>query len=443
MLRLYTAPTHLPEKTYVCQVLFGELLGIDCVVAPREGIAHYQLQLPNGAELVMEDHFWGHLPEGESLQAKHLPRKAVLLPHPFDPTETVFGIFGRPNFSQADSRMQCGLDLFASAFYMLTRWEEYVLPDRDAYGRFPAAAALAVRTGFIDRPVVNEYAALVWQMLVRLGWNQPRKAQRARLLLSHDVDHPRLWWSAAGRLRTLAGSLLARKNPRETLWWLRRHVWRANDPFDIFDAWMDFSETNGHVSHFNFLGERPRHSDCYYSLQHPFVRNLLKKITERGHQIGFHPSREAFADPLVFQTELDSLRRVAPQAVISGRHHYLCFAAPHTWQRWENAGLAWDSTLGYSEAEGFRCGICQEFPVFNFLTRQTLALREKPLAAMDITLAQYRGYTPEQGYARLQALFGQVKKHGGEFVLLWHNSSWNTYFWAPWQDVYTRFVRSC
>ena len=124
----------------------------------------------------------------------------------------------------------------------------------------------------------------------------------------------------------------------------------------------------------------------------------------------------------------------------TGRQHYLRFAAPHTWQVWDDAGMAWDSTLGYPEAEGFRCGICQDYPVFNFLTRKRLALREKPLIAMDVTLALYRQYTPETAIERLQYLQRQVERHGGEFVLLWHNSSWNHYFWADWRKVFSTFV---
>ncbi|MCK6694969.1 MAG: polysaccharide deacetylase family protein, partial [Thermoanaerobaculia bacterium] len=337
----------------------------------------------------------------------------------------------------------CGIDLFASAFFMLTRWEEYVKTERDRYGRFPATAAWCYQNDLPDRPLVNEYAELLWQMLLRLGWKGPRKTQNFRLHLSHDVDHPRLWWSASGRLRTLTGSLLQRRNVREAAWWLKNQFFQARDPYDIFDAWMDFSEANGLVSHFNFLGRRPVYADCYYPLDEPFVRNLIKKINERGHVVGYHPSREAFASPAVFTKELASVQELSAAPVRTGRQHYLCFAAPHTWQQWSDAGMEWDSTLGYPEAEGFRCGICHDFPVFNFLTRQTLPLREKPLLAMDVTLAQYRKYSPEQAYYRLQHLRRQTEKHGGEFVLLWHNSSWNTYFWAPWQEVYREFVKSC
>lgn len=443
MLKIHTTPRHLPEKEYVFHVLFREILGLSYEMVPESGLPHYRILLPNGANFVGEDHFLNLHPEKGYLKPENIPEAAVRLPHPFEPAETVAGVYGKPIFSIDNQEIKCGIDLFASAFFMLTRWEEYVDTKRDQYGRFPASAAWACRNDLLDRPLVNEYAELLWQSLLRLGWNGPRKTRNFRLHLSHDVDHPRLWWSAAGRLRTLTGSLWQRRNARETAWWLKRHIFKSRDPYDVFDEWMDFSEQYGLVSHFNFLGRRPVFADCYYPLDDPFVLDLIKKIQARGHIVGFHPSREAFASPAVFAKELASLQEVSGAPVRTGRHHYLFFAAPHTWQQWADAGMDWDSTLGYPEAEGFRCGICHDFPVFNFLTRKTLPLREKPLLAMDVTLARYRQYTPEQAYNRLQQLRRQTEKHGGEFVLLWHNSSWNTYFWASWQEAYREFVKAC
>lgn len=443
MLSIYTAPRHLAEKEYVFHILFREILGLPFEIVPEAGSLHYQLRLPNGAALTVEDHFFGQLPEAGYLKPENIPAAAVRLPHPFDPGEILAGVYGLPVFTIENQHFTCGIDLFASAFFMLTRWEEYVHTERDRHGRFPAEAAWAFQHDLLDRPLVNEYAELLWQSLCRLGWEGPRKTQPFRLHLSHDVDHPLLWWSAAGRLRTLAGSLWQRRSLREAGWWLQGPLLAARDPYDIFDEWMDFSEQYGLVSHFNFLGRRPVYADCYYPLDHPFVQQLIKKIQGRGHVVGFHPSREAFASPAVFAKELASVRDVAAAPVRSGRQHYLCFAAPHTWQQWADAGMEWDSTLGYPEAEGFRCGICHDFPVFNFLSRRTLALREKPLLAMDVTLAQYRQYSPGQALERLQHLRRQTEKYGGEFVLLWHNSSWNTYFWAPWQEIYKEFVKAC
>ncbi len=435
MLVIETAPRFLPEKQYAFDVLLGEILGLPFRIQPVEGRSDYQIVLPNGKKLVLEDHFFDALEEGRYLHSDNFPESSHRIANPLLPGEFIAPMYGRVYFD--DHR--CGLDLVASAFFMLTRWEEYVRPERDRHGRFPAGAAYAVRMGFIRQPVVDEYAALLGHMLLRLDYSWTPTHARFKMNLSHDVDHPKRWWKPADRRRTLAGSLLRRFNPAETIFWLKNG---AQDPFDTFDWLMDLSEKNGLVSQFNFLGERARNSDCWYPLHDPFVLDLMKKIARRGHVIGFHPSYEAFADEEKFRSELASLRAVSPLPVSSGRQHYLRFSVPRTWQMWAGAGLLVDSSLGYPEMPGFRCGICREFPVFDFLQRKTLPLREKPLIAMDVSLAQYQKNTPEEALRILNSLRHEVRKHQGEFTLLWHNSSLNDYFWRPWRTVYESFVSS-
>ncbi len=434
MLTIRTTPHFQPEKTYIFQVLLGELLGLSWQIEWAD-VQHYEIGLPNGATLVVEDHFWANVP-ADYLQPHFIPATALTLPHPLLPDEWLTCIYGRPEIAQTSGSIVSGFDVFASAFFMLTRWEEYALPDRDAHGRFPATKALAVRAGFLDRPVVNEYAALLALLLTRLGVTLPVPQRHFQLILTCDVDHPRKWWSLVDRLKTLGGSIFKRKNLREMLFWVQNDLLQRRDPYDVFDNMMDAAEQAHTIFHFNFLSRRPVASDCYYPLAHPFIQKLLQKIAARRHVIGFHPSYEAYEDAPIFIAELAALRTCTAAPVVSGRQHYLRFAAPYTWQRWEDAGMEWDSTLGYAEAEGFRCGVCCSFPVFNFLTRTTLRLRERPLIAMDVTLAQYRGYTPQQAIGVLQKLRAEVVKHRGEFVLLWHNSSLNDYHWAVWKTVY-------
>lgn len=436
MLVVETAPVYLPEKEYALGVLLRERLGIPFRLSAVDNGRDYTFKTPDGNILVVEDHFFGQIKTETYLEAGNVPDSATQIPHPFIAGETLGLLYGRPYFD--DNR--CGLDLVASAFFMLTRWEEYVKPDRDRHGRFPAAASLAVRSGFLEHPVVDEYAALLGAWLHRLGYRLPMPDRQFSLHLSHDVDHPLLWWRASDRFKTLSGSLLKRGSLREFAFWLRRP---ARDPFDTFDWLMDVSERRGLVSRFNFLGKRPKGSDCWYPFSHPFVQNLIKKIAQRGHEIGFHPSYEAFDDEQKFRQELDSVRQAAAPAVVrSGRQHYLRFAAPHTWQMWADAGLQTDSTLGYAEAPGFRCGTCLPFPVFNFLTRQTLPLREIPLIAMDVSFTNYRDDTPEQALRTLNRLREQVRKHQGVFTLLWHNSSLDDYYWRHWKPVYETFVHA-
>ncbi|GAB4497146.1 MAG: polysaccharide deacetylase family protein [Saprospiraceae bacterium] len=415
-----------------------ELLGLEYRIIFFEE-KNYRLQLPNGAEIVVEDHFFSNQNEVDFLLSSNVPADVPTFTSPFGNCPLT-PIFGTNQFIFNEKEIRCGLDIFASTFFMLTRWEEFVSKERDQHGRFPAENSLAFKAGFLERPVVNEYAELLWQMFARMGWEPPRPKRDFKLTVTCDVDHPRLWWSAGDRVKTLAGSIFKRGDFGEAGFWLQHHFFQRQDPYDVFDMWMDFFEKNGLTGHFNFLGKRPPSSDCWYPLEHPFVKNLIRKIVEHGHVVGFHPSYETFENQDVFQQELASLQALSPTPVTTGRQHYLRFSAPKTWQIWEDAGMTWDSTLGYPEAEGFRCGICQDFPVFNFQTRKRLNLREKPLTAMDVTLALYRNYSPETAFEKLQNLRQQVKRHGGEFVLLWHNSSWNSYFWAGWREVFSAFV---
>ena len=439
MITIETSAGFLPEKTYSFDVLLRQLLGIDYHVVITER-PNYLLRLPNGGTVIIEDHFFGKLPDGDYLHAANIPVSADTFAQPYALPERLTAIHGHSKFIFYKQSINCGLDVFASAFFMLTRWEEHVHPERDEHGRFLAKYALAGRAGFLERPVVNEYANLLWQMLARLGWLLPRVERQYSLHLSHDVDYPRLWPSAAARLRTLGGSILRRRQPKETAYWLKKHFFHRKDPYDTFDDLMDMAEQVGRPAHFNFLGERPKSSNAWYALDQPYIKKVLEKITARGHVVGFHPSYEAYDDPLAFERELASLRRISGQAVTSGRQHFLRFAAPETWQRWADAGLDWDSSAGYSDYAGFRAGICDTYPVFNFLTRQQLPLREKPLLAMDVTLALNEHLGPEAAFAQLERLRREVRKHQGEFTLLWHNSSWNTYFWANWQEYYRAFI---
>ena len=180
--------------------------------------------------------------------------------------------------------------------------------------------------------------------------------------------------------------------------------------------------------------------DAWYDLKHPEIRSLMQHIAERGHVVGFHPSREAAKDEVRFNAELSALRQVSPVPVVSGRHHYLCFDAPFTWQMWEKNGLEMDSTLGYPDVPGFRCGICVDYPVFDFLQKRTLSLREQPLMAMEVTFARYLQLDPENTLSNLLELRAQVQRFDGQFTLLWHNSSLNTWFWDPYRPVFEKML---
>ena len=104
--------------------------------------------------------------------------------------------------------------------------------------------------------------------------------------------------------------------------------------------------------------------------------------------------------------------------MIEGRGHYLRFEVPTTWQILEDAGMEIDSTCGYADKEGFRCGTGQEYSVFNILTREKLKLKERPLLLMDTSLFGYQQLDQDI----IRDLVNKLSLHTNMFTVLWHNT---------------------
>ena len=65
---------------------------------------------------------------------------------------------------ESDNLIETNIDIIASSFFMVSRYEEVVINSRDQYDRFPASASLAYKEGFLNRPIVNEYIELLWSL---------------------------------------------------------------------------------------------------------------------------------------------------------------------------------------------------------------------------------------------------------------------------------------
>ena len=64
---------------------------------------------------------------------------------------------GQPLFHVIDpTTVACTVDLLMSLLLTLSRYEEVVSKTCDVHGRFPASASLAVKHGFLERPIVDE-----------------------------------------------------------------------------------------------------------------------------------------------------------------------------------------------------------------------------------------------------------------------------------------------
>lgn len=449
MIRVETPSGYAPERRYICHVLLGEFLGLDFELqeSGRSDVRMTVAGAEERRELILADLLF-QTTEADWLTPASLPvtplerwdtAQSAAAEAPLIASELPVIYGGRlPNgcfLSAGEDRIELGLDVLGSAFFMLTRYEEVVSTERDSRDRFPATASLASRAGFLERPIVNEYLEVLWWALKRLWPNLQRSQRTYRIHLTHDVDetHCTAARSLPQVLRSATGDLIRRQSLPLAIRRLRSFgAVRGGDlDADIcntFDFIMSVSERLGLQSAFYFITDHTGGAiDGTYAIRHPWVRQLLRRIHERGHEIGLHPSYKTFRDPDQIKRELNQLRDTARLEGITrerwgGRQHYLRWEAPTTWQAWEEAGLAYDSTLSFADLAGFRCGVCFEYPVFNVRTRCALKLRERPLILMEATVLEYMGMKPAQALETARRLGSRCRLYQGDFTLLWHNT---------------------
>ena len=354
--------------------------------------------------------------------------------------------------SSQSSTFHLPIDIFGSAFFMLSRYEEVVKSERDEHNRFPAWASLAFQEGFLERPIIYEYVELLWAVIKRLWPGIERKKRTYQVHLTHDVDSV-LYGPFAGvpaLIKQMAGDCLKRKE-FDLAWKRMKAVFNSrrgffdNDPHNTFDFIMSLSEKYGLKSAFYFMTGGCSSRDAAYDINMPWIKKLIQSIGERGHEVGIHPSYESYLDSEAIYREFQALLGVTQECGIrqntwGGRQHNLRWSVRQTWRNWAEAGLNYDSTLGYAQHAGFRTGTCVEYPVYDLATRTPLSLRERPLIVMDGTLINsgYMGLDYHESTKIVQNISNMCKLMKGKFTLLWHNGKLVT---RRNRDLYNKIIR--
>lgn len=331
-----------------------------------------------------------------------------------------------------------GYDILGLSYWMLTRQEEVGRADLDNHGRFPATASHAYKHGYLERPIVDEWLHILGRVIERTWQGIELNKHAFCMKVSHDVDFPsRYGFGSVKRLiQAMAGDLLKRGDIKNAFRAPRIRLNTANalnpaDPYNTFEWIMDLSDRHGLISAFYFICGRTSNMDADYDLEHPAIRSLMRRIHQRGHEIGLHPSYGTYQTPSLITQEADRLRRIAAEEAIyqaqwGGRMHYLRWEQPITLRAWGETGMSYDSTLGYADRPGFRCGTCYEYQAFDPQRFEVIPVRLRPLIAMEVSIID-KIYLGTEGVREQLKNFIMLKENckrvGGAYTLLWHNNN--------------------
>src|SRR5258706_7926890 len=319
----------------------------------------------------------------------------------------------------SDDSWECPIDLLASMLLTLSRFEELQSDARHTHGRFLAAQSVALRHNFLHRPIVDEYGLALQQVIELLlpGWRPPER--RLRVKLSHDVDEIGIPLNLTNSL----GHTVKRHKPFATLRDLLGPAFGLRP--SLLEAVFQITELSKYyrLSSAVYWKNSPKSDwDSGYDLSPKHVHEVISHLKNEGVELGVHPSYYTFNDLHRLGDEVEHICDVIGDSRIGGRQHFLRWH-PRTWHDWEKCGLAYDSTVGFSDHIGFRAGTCVPYRPWSLELNREIDLLEIPLLAMDVTLAYYMRLAPEDSVALLLHCAQRCKIVGGVFTLLWHNRS--------------------
>ena len=345
-------------------------------------------------------------------------------------------------------------DFVASAYFLLSRYEELLNPERDAHGRFPGKASVPYKNHFLDRPVVDEYSRWLRNHLLDAVPNRTIEHSNIRtiskLYLTHDVDHPFETRGLKGRIRDVVSNLIRRH--KFSLKPITDYLLGCSNP-DCFDWILAFdqsivdaealaspclrrgrdvlvaSEQKIHPIYFLLARKNGDVRDNWY-LEDRRWPDLLSRFRKYGVTLGLHVSYVAGGNMTTVKEDVDSLAKYLnlktsqPQTLYS-RHHFLRMTDPSDFRHLESAGVTDDFSVGYADVAGFRVGTCRPYHWIDPRTGAVGKLVIHPMTIMECTLdgANYMGLTESEARAYSYKLIDRVAEFGGECVLLWHNDS--------------------
>ena len=162
------------------------------------------------------------------------------------------------------------------------------------------------------------------------------------------------------------------------------------------------------------------------------VADAVRRIMAAGCEVGLH-GIDAWLDSSRARDEIQEIRNLTRSSKIGVRMHWLYYGKQSPLAL-EQAGAAYDSTVGYRETVGYRAGTTQAYKPL-----EAKRLLELPMHVMDTALfyPDYLGLSPNEAAKLLGEMVDHTAQLGGCLTINWHDRSLapERLWYAPYRDL--------
>ena len=430
MLLIYT-PVINNRINYIFKLILSRILGVEYSITAQFDEWHDY----NGPkfcycqEYVGDELFFGQVP----LLLNTGTKKIIIEPVMFEGIKAFFPV--------SASASVFPFDPFAASFYLVSRYEEYLPFIRDMHGRFPASESLALRYGFLQKPVVNIWANQIRVVLQQRYSELKFKKRHFTMIPTIDIDSA-FAIRNKGFVRIMGGLIKSLYNRDKDNFKKRLKVLfgKENDPFDSFDFQLKIQQQyNFRPIYFVLMADYGSY-DKNIPYQNKYFRDIVKLLADYA-DVGIHTSYASNDNPELLKIEVQRLSELLNREIQRSRQHFLRLEIPATYHNLLRLDIYNDYTMGFASQPGFRAGICDSFPFYDIDMEAETPLMIHPFMIMEGTLADYLRLSSEEAFEHIRRLIDEVKAVDGTFISLWHNESLGGQGqWAGWPEVYEKMI---
>ena len=333
-------------------------------------------------------------------------------------------------------------DVFAAAFYLASRYEEYLPYIGDVHNRFPATESIAYKENFLHLPVINIWAGWIKEIIHKKYPQQTFNPPAYDFLTTVDVDNLYAY-CGKGAFRSGAAALRDLLTFRfgEFIDRIKSITGFMKDPFDTFDEQMALRDAAGVQSiYFMLFAEFARY-DRNVSMHSPRMQERVRHMLDVT-PIGIHPSYRSNESEKIVAYETQNLEEALRKPITQSRQHFLKMRMPETFRNLADLGITDEYSMGYASTPGFRAGLATPFPFYDLEMEESIPLRMHPFMVMDVTFIDYLKTTPDEALDQMKKLVDTTRAVNGTFISVFHNRIFSEKEpqWHGWKKVYAELL---
>lgn len=394
--RIYTSEDS-PRLRYIAGFILGDILGLNWEVITDKR------KLRKHAVLNYSE-------EDISGSFKIVPHSLLFEKGIRDPEIMISAWKGLPVFFETAGSSDFPFDIFAASFFLVTRYEEYLDYEPDEHGRYRASSSVAWKNSFLKKPVIDLWVKEFASAFIRKIRDITFKRIEFSSLLTIDTDEP--YAHDDNIFRSLIRGVSHRHGSDKN----------EADPYDVFDYLLECVKKNNCETRFFVpVGDKSKH-DRNPSWKNIRYRELINKLSAE-FMTGIHHSYLSFSNDLLLMKEQSRFREITGREARCSRFHYLRLKMPFSYRKLYESGVTEDFSMGYPDESGFRAGTARPFCFFDLLRDEETTLKIYPFQVMDESLFRKDSPNPEDALGILSGLIGDIRKTGGMFISIWHNTS--------------------